>query len=214
MKSFLAFLALPLFLAGFFVLAEPVSAVTCESLGGACRTGQLPPGKANLCTTNEQTYNEASIVAIESGLPLPPVQCGGDCCLPIRTGITTVTDAAKTPTSTSPKPTAGSPTTLTDPLGGVTIYGLINRVITFFLGMVGALAFAVFVFAGVTWMTAGSSDRVKVAKDSMKYAVIGLALIAFSFAITNFIIDALVGQGEFAAPEPEPVFEEAGQLGE
>jgi hypothetical protein len=84
---------------------------------------------------------------------------------------------------------------LVDPFGGANIYNLINRIITVFLGMVGALAFAVFIYAGVTWMTAGSSDRVQKAKDAMKYAVIGLLLIGLSFAITNFIIGALTNSG-------------------
>ncbi|MBU1034356.1 pilin, partial [Patescibacteria group bacterium] len=54
---------------------------------------------------------------------------------------------------------AGSPTELTNPLGAnATFYTVIQRVISAFLGMVGALALAVFVYAGVMWMTAGSSD--------------------------------------------------------
>ncbi|MFA5936223.1 MAG: pilin [Patescibacteria group bacterium] len=93
------------------------------------------------------------------------------------------------------KPSPGAAPALIDPLGaGTTLYTIINRIIRAFLGMVGALAFAVFVYSGIVWMTAGSSERVQHAKDAMKYAVIGLLMIGFSFAITNFIIDALVRQ--------------------
>ena len=81
-----------------------------------------------------------------------------------------------------------------DPLKGATAIDVIRNVISLFLGMVGALALGVFVYAGVTWMTAGSSDRIQKAKDAMKYAVIGLALIAFAFAITTFFIDTLTGK--------------------
>jgi hypothetical protein len=107
-------------------------------------------------------------------------------------------------------PVKGSPTDLPNPLGTASFFTVINRIITAFLGMVGALAFAVFVYAGVTWMTAGSSDRVQRAKDAMKYAVIGLLIIAFAFAITNFIIDALAGPASVATPgqsaqEPIPL---------
>lgn len=101
----------------------------------------------------------------------------------------------------------GASPPLQDPLSGASIFDTIRRVITVFLGMVGALTFAVFVYAGVMWMTAGSSDRVNVAKDAIKYAMIGLILIGFSFAITNFIIDALANQGPSASssiPLPEP----------
>lgn len=108
---------------------------------------------------------------------------------------------------------AGSPTTLVNPLGaGATFYTVIQRVISAFLGMVGALALAVFVYAGVMWMTAGSSDRIQQAKDAMKYAIIGLAMIAFSYAITTFFINTLTGRltGQSGAapvqyaPPPEP----------
>ncbi|MEO5927706.1 MAG: pilin [Patescibacteria group bacterium] len=103
-----------------------------------------------------------------------------------------------------PKPTYGKPPADLDvfnPLVGIkNIYDLIRRAITIFLGMVGALAFAVFFYSGIVWMTADSSDRINTAKAAMKYAVIGLLLIGFSFAITNFIVDALVNKGSFAAP--------------
>ena len=88
---------------------------------------------------------------------------------------------------------------LTNPLGaGASFYTIIKNVIMAFLGMVGGLALLVFVYAGILWMTAGSSDRVQKAKDAMKYAVIGLALFAFSYVITSFVINGLTGK--IAAP--------------
>ena len=76
--------------------------------------------------------------------------------------------------------------------------------------VVGALALGVFVYAGVLWMTAGSSDRVQKAKDALKYAVIGLFMIAFAYSISAFFFSTLAGGGaakkavvpEFAAPPP------------
>ena len=95
---------------------------------------------------------------------------------------------AKTPASAT---STGSSATLTNPIGaGTTLFVLINRVIKAFLGLTGAFALAVFVYAGITWMTAGSSDRINQAKDAMKYAVMGLTLIAFSYAITMFFLKA------------------------
>jgi hypothetical protein len=73
---------------------------------------------------------------------------------------------------------------LKDPLGGVGILGIVNRAVNTFLGVLGALALLVFIYAGVVYMTAGgAADRVKHAVDTMKYAMIGLALIIFSYAI-------------------------------
>lgn len=95
-----------------------------------------------------------------------------------------------------PPPTQGTSKNLFNPISGVTdLYGLIKRVIQLFLGVVGALTFAVFVYSGFVWMTAGSSDRVEAAKSAIRNAAIGLLLIGFSFAITNFIIDALANRG-------------------
>jgi hypothetical protein len=86
----------------------------------------------------------------------------------------------------------GSSTKLKDPLGGVGLVGALNRVINTFLGVVGAIALLVFVFAGVTYMTAGGSEeRVTRARDTMKYAIIGLALITFAYALTSFYFQAL-----------------------
>lgn len=105
--------------------------------------------------------------------------------------------AQNPPATTTPSAqTSNGPKTLEelDPLSGATFYTIIQRVISLFLGMVGALALGVFVYAGITWMTAGSSDRVQKAKDAMKYAVIGLAMIGFSYAVTTFFIDALTGR--------------------
>jgi amino acid transporter len=102
------------------------------------------------------------------------------------------------------KGTGGSSTDLPDALGTNSLFVIINRIITAFLGMVGAFTFAVFIYAGVTWMTAGSSDRVQHAKDTMKYAVIGLAMIALSYAITLFVIGALTRPASVqSTPAPE-----------
>lgn len=100
-----------------------------------------------------------------------------------------VIPAVSAQTTTS---TAGSSMTLTDPLGGIGLIGIINRLVLTFLGVVGAIALLVFVYAGVTYMTAGGDDaRVTRAKDAMKYAFIGLALIMGAYVLTNFYFNVL-----------------------
>jgi hypothetical protein len=124
------------------------------------------------------------------------------CCFADKgTGTTGKTGSPATPAK--PK-VQGIFQPLVDPLGGASLFVIINRIITAFLGMVGAFTFAVFIYAGVTWMTAGSSDRVQHAKDTMKYAVIGLAMIALSYAITLFVIGALTRPASVqSTPAPE-----------
>ena len=98
----------------------------------------------------------------------------------------------KTPGSGAVSTPALKPVVLVDPMGGKGIIGAISSLISVFLGMVGAIALLVFVYAGVVYMTAGGADdRVTHAKDTMKYALIGLALITFAYALTNFYFVAL-----------------------
>jgi hypothetical protein len=134
---------------------------------------------------------------------------GWTCCEPIPETILTPNDtpaAAGTAAGTASGTTAGSPMTLTNPLcppenpNCVTLNALIGRFVAAFIGMVGALALLVFVYAGIMYMTAGSSDRVKQARDTMKYAVIGLALIIFAYALTNFFFNALSSSPPSATP--------------
>ncbi|MEO5927707.1 MAG: pilin [Patescibacteria group bacterium] len=186
---------------------QPGEVINCNGQGTCC----IPKGTEACSHIGYAYYPPADGMAwgctpLECGDPLSGgtanreyCPSGQKCCkYKVRVGTTTA------------KPVIiGSPTNISNPLGSTTtLTGAIRRVLTVFLGMVGALAFVVFVYAGVTWMTAGSSDRVKVAKDAMKYAVIGLILIGFSFAITNFIIDALANKGSFSTPAtPAPVQE-------
>lgn len=103
------------------------------------------------------------------------------CCAVIRTGTTTVERTGAS---------AGSPTTLTDPLGGIGLIGAINRLVLTFLGMVGALTLLVFVYAGVRYMT-GDEKGVTEAKDMMKNAFIGLILIMGAFVFTSVYFNVL-----------------------
>lgn len=139
-----------------------------------------------------------------------------DCQATYNTCCATIKAGQKNPSiksASTTKGSSGSPTTITNPLGaGTTIFTIINRVVTAFLGMVGALALGVFIYAGVLWMTAGSSDRVQKAKDAMKYAVIGLAMIAFSYAITTFFLTAFTKAPP--ANQPGANVQEAIPLGE
>ncbi len=78
---------------------------------------------------------------------------------------------------------------LTNPLGTSNLNLIAKNVINVFLGIVGALALLVFVYAGITYMTAGGAEQtVQKAKDTMKYAVVGVFVIMFSFVLTDTFI--------------------------
>ena len=65
------------------------------------------------------------------------------------------------------------------------VIGIINAVI----GVLGIVAVVVIVIGGVTYMTSsGDAGKVKKAKDTILYGVIGLVVVALAFAIVNFVI--------------------------
>ncbi|MBU1146376.1 pilin [Patescibacteria group bacterium] len=75
------------------------------------------------------------------------------------------------------------------PIGEVTGPELIGRIIKAILGLVGALALAMFVFGGFTWLTsAGSPDKIKKGKDILIWATIGLIVIFTSYTLVDFLL--------------------------
>jgi hypothetical protein len=79
---------------------------------------------------------------------------------------------------------------LFNPLGSdVDIPAFIGRGIRGVLGVIGAIALLMFVYGGVTWMTAGDSKRVEDAKNIIKNSVIGLLLIFFSYNLIGVFFD-------------------------
>ncbi len=83
---------------------------------------------------------------------------------------------------------------LENPLGSTeSIPALIGKVIYAVMGLVGSISLAMFVYGGIVWLTSGGSpDKVKKGKDVLVWAVIGLAIIFSSYAITNFIFTQVV----------------------
>lgn len=81
---------------------------------------------------------------------------------------------------------------INSPIGEVTGPGLIGRIIKTILGVVGALALAMFIYGGFTWLTsAGSPDKIKKGKDILIWAVIGLVVIFASYTAVDFVLTAL-----------------------
>ncbi|MEI7512808.1 MAG: pilin [Candidatus Uhrbacteria bacterium] len=77
--------------------------------------------------------------------------------------------------------------------GTTDLYTIIGRIINIALGFVGIVLLGLFLYAGYEWMTSGGDPKkVESAKMRLRNAVIGLILIASSFAIVNFILGALL----------------------
>lgn len=72
------------------------------------------------------------------------------------------------------------------------LYSLIGGVINVVLGFLGILLFALFIYAGFLWMTAGgNTEQVQKAKGLITNAIIGLIITASAFAISDFVIGQL-----------------------
>lgn len=83
---------------------------------------------------------------------------------------------------------------LPDPLGGQgdDIPTLVGNVINYVLGIMGVLALVMFIYGGMTWMTSeGVPDKIRKGKDTLVWSILGLALIFFSYALLDFVLQAL-----------------------
>jgi phage shock protein PspC (stress-responsive transcriptional regulator) len=70
----------------------------------------------------------------------------------------------------------------------------IGRIIYIILGFSGVVLLGLLLYAGFLWMTAGGDEsKVKQAKAYIQNAVIGLVIVASSFAITAFVLSQLSG---------------------
>jgi hypothetical protein len=77
------------------------------------------------------------------------------------------------------------------PLSNISVAGVIGRLINALLGIVGALALLIFVWGGLSWMTAaGDSGKVDKAKKTLTWGALGLLAIFASYTILNLVIQA------------------------
>jgi hypothetical protein len=82
---------------------------------------------------------------------------------------------------------------LPNPLGTTaSIPGIIGKVISAALGIVGSLALIMFIYGGIIWMTAaGNEQNVTKGKNIIIWATLGLVIIFSSYAIVRFVLQAI-----------------------
>ena len=74
------------------------------------------------------------------------------------------------------------------------LMGNVTNILNIVIGLLGIIAVVVIIIGGVTYMTSsGDSSKVKKAKDTILYGVIGLVVVALAFAIVNFVISGIIG---------------------
>lgn len=83
--------------------------------------------------------------------------------------------------------------TLTNPLGETDIRVIIGTLIKSALSLSGSIAFLMIMYGGFLWMTShGNEAQVKKGKDILTWTILGIAIIASAYVITNAIFNALL----------------------
>ena len=66
---------------------------------------------------------------------------------------------------------------------------VIVNILNGIIGICGLIAVVYIVIGGINYMTsAGDAGKIKKARDTILYAVIGLIVVALAFALVNFVI--------------------------
>lgn len=77
-------------------------------------------------------------------------------------------------------------------IGAADILTLMLRVVNIALGLVGAIALVYILIAGIQYMTAGGDEKKQgESKQTIQAALIGLLIVAASFALTNTLLRQL-----------------------
>lgn len=77
--------------------------------------------------------------------------------------------------------------------GATDIDEVIKSVTNLLLFLVGAVSVIMLVLGGFKYVTSnGNADQIKSAKNTIMYAVIGLAVAIIAYAAVDFVVDALI----------------------
>lgn len=70
-----------------------------------------------------------------------------------------------------------------------TLPDMISSIIKIMLGLFGTVALVFVIWSGIEWLLSkGDTKKIGLARDRMVAAAVGLAIIAASYAVTDFII--------------------------
>jgi hypothetical protein len=68
----------------------------------------------------------------------------------------------------------------------------VNTIINVIIGVIGFVAVVVIILGGVQYTTsAGDPGKVKKAKDTILYGIVGLVIALLAFAIVNFVLSSI-----------------------
>lgn len=71
----------------------------------------------------------------------------------------------------------------------------LNQIINVIIGVIGFIAVIVIILGGVQYTTsAGEASKVKKAKDTIMYGIVGLVVALLAYSIVNFVLSNLFGK--------------------
>jgi len=77
---------------------------------------------------------------------------------------------------------------ITSPITPKTPQEIAGTVIRAVLGVTGTIALVMVIYGGIMWMTsAGNEQRIKTGKDTLVWALIGLAVVFLSYTILKMV---------------------------
>lgn len=96
--------------------------------------------------------------------------------------------------------------------GNTELAGIIGKILNGFLALLGLVFVVLVIYGGVLWMTArGNQEAVKKAQATITGAAIGFILIMGAYAISDFVINAVISATAPASaptapttPPPQP----------
>jgi len=81
-----------------------------------------------------------------------------------------------------------------NPLNTKNFTDIYYRFIQGSLTFIGVTAFLFLIYGGVVWLTsAGNPEKIKTGKNTIVWAIIGVAFVFLSYAILRFIIQIITG---------------------
>lgn len=81
-----------------------------------------------------------------------------------------------------------------DELVGRSLTDVFSVIVNVISGIVGFIAVVMVIIGGISYTTSsGDSSRVKKAKDTILYGIIGLIISLLAFAIVNFVLTSIFG---------------------
>lgn len=84
-------------------------------------------------------------------------------------------------------------TTIVNPLGTTDVRLIIARIIQGVISITGALVLATVLYGGILWMTSmGNPAQVTKGKQVLIWSILGFAVIASAYVITNAVINAIL----------------------